>query len=314
MKKSKGFTLIELVIVIAIFAVIAAVSIPQFDILKKKTELNSAVQEFASVVRLAQIKTLSDESTVQYGVYINNSGTHSYTLYQGSSYAGRDQSKDKVYYLPSSVEFYSVDLALSSGQPKSEITFNRVSGTSQESGSVSFWGVSILPSGSEGSEGSEQLSSEEMRTASKTVYISFSGSVGFDPPVVFSDDPRVKDWRHIHVSYSRTIDTANENIVLNFNNGAETETIPIKDNLSGGLFYWKGTVNVAGSDQVITVLTHLLNDPASGTVFSVHRDARYNNTILKVSLSDDAGYFLGYSADGQSITHTSVYASNFERQ
>ncbi len=284
--KEEGFTIIEIVIVLAILIVLAAIIIPNFFLIQQRTDLNNGAQEFVGVLKSAQNRALASDSSSQYGVYINTGVTpNKYVLFKGASYAGRDALQDQNYFLPKNVEFYSISLG-----GGSEIVFNKLTSASAQSGSVS-------------------LRNKTDTSQNKTVYIANSGVISFTAPSAFSDANRVKDSRHVHFDYSRTIDTATENVVLTFDNSV-TKIIPINGYLSGGNLDWSGTVNVGGQNQVVQVKTHRLNNP--DTQFSIRRDARYNNKILKITISgDNSGYLAEYSADGTIITHTSIYASNF---
>jgi len=208
-------------------------------------------------------------------------------MFKGSSYASRDTSYDTTYILSRNVEFYNVSF----GQ-NNEIVFDKLTGAAVESGTIS-------------------LRHKTDTSVNKAVSVSDTGTIGFSIQSV-SDTSRVKDSRHIQFDYSRNINTATENVVLNFDNTV-TESIPIGQNLVSGQFYWQGTVLVGGSNQTVEIKTFHLNN--SGTQFDIHRDGRYNNKILKASLSGDAsGYLVNYSADGLTTTHTSSYISNFAWQ
>lgn len=56
---STGFTLIELLITITIFAVLAAVAIPNIRQFSESEELNNTIDDFVRIVRLAQSSAMS---------------------------------------------------------------------------------------------------------------------------------------------------------------------------------------------------------------------------------------------------------------
>lgn len=286
-KNSAGFTLFEVIITIAILSFLAAVSVYGYVNFKKSSDLNNNVQEFASVLRTAQNKTLSSEDyNSRYGVYLNTSvSPNQYVLFKGDNYAGRDISFDQVYFLQNTIEFYG--LSLGGG---SEIVFDRMTGATENSGNVS-------------------IRNKADTSQSKTIYVASSGAVGFVLPVNSSDANRIKDARHIQFNYNRTIDTATENITLNFNN-TKTEIIPISLHISTGELQWRGVVNVEGADQIIEINTHQLNNP--NTIFSVYRDRRYNNKSLKITISGDgSGSLAEFPADGLTAISLSAYVSDF---
>lgn len=287
-KKNKGFTLVEILVVVAILSFLAVIVLSDFFSFKKKSDLNNNVQEFVSVLKLAQNKTLSSENYYKYGVYINTGVTpNQYSLFAGDSYATKISGSEKIYYLQDTLEFYGISLG-----GGNEIVFNKLNGAVEQSGSV-------------------VIRVKTDTSKNKTVYIAGSGAISLNAIGGSLDDSRVKDYRHLHIDYSRTINTASENIVLTFDNSV-TQTIPINSYLVGGQIEWQGTTAVGGSNQIVRIITHNLNN--GGTIFSVTRDGR-NNKILKITLSGDAsGYLAQYSADGLTANYTSTYVSSFDRQ
>ncbi len=283
-----GFTLFEVLIVVAILAVLSAIAVPDFISFLKKLNLDNDVQEFVSVLRLAQNRALSSENYMQYGVYIDTAiSPNRYVLFEGSNYASRNISNDRIYFLEKANEFYNVNLG-----GGNEIVFDKLTGAPEESGSVS---IRI-----------------KIDLSYSTVYIENSGIVSFSLPDVVSDDNRVKDSRHVELNYSRSIDIINENIVLTFDNSV-IKIIPINSYVSGGEFQWQGAISVGGTDQRVEIKTHKLNDP--DTLFSIHRDRRYNNKSLKITISgDSSGSIAEYSANGLTIGFSSIYVSNFASQ
>ncbi len=275
-KKNDGFTVLELMIVIVVLLVLAAILIPNFPLIQQRTELNNGVQEFVGVLKSAQNRALASDANSQYGVYIDTSvSPHKYVLFKGASYAVREQAYDQNYFLSNNVEFYAISLG-----GGNEIFFNKLTGSSQQSGSVS-------------------LRSKIDNSQNKTVYIANSGVIGFVAPSSASDEARIKDSRHVHFDYSRIINTSTENIVLTFD-GTIVKVIPVNAYLAGGEFNWEGTVNTASSDQTVRVHTHRLNNP--DTQFSVTRDKRFNDKTFKITISGDSfGSLIEYSADGATV-------------
>lgn len=286
-----GFTLIELIIVIAILSVLLAITIPNLVSYKKQTDLNNNVQEFVSTLKLAQNKALSSENNSKFGVYLD-AAANKYTLFKGATYAS-DPPSYQVYFLQNTMEFYSISLG-----GGNEIVFDKLTGVSEQSGSVSVR-VKTNP---------DQI---------RAIYIANSGAISFGSAASPSDASRVKDSRHVQFTYSRNIDTANETITLTFDN-SKTEPILISSYLSAGQLKWSGTVSVGGSDQIVEINTHYLNDfnaPRNGTLFSVRRDRRYNDKSLKITITGDStGNLVQYSADGSVAKGTSVYVSNPDLQ
>lgn len=287
--KITGFTLIEAVIAIFILSILSLMIIGSIAIFQKRTELNNSIEEFANILKLAQSKTLASENSSQYGVYINTAATPGqYVLFKGIDYASRIAASDQIYSLPKSVEFSSVNLG-----GGNEIVFEKLSGVALQSGTVS-------------------LRLRQDTSQVKTVYIANSGTIGFTQAQTPLDEARVKDSRHLHVNYSRIINTASENVILTFD-ATVVKTLPIASNLAAGEFYWQGTVSAGGSSQTVTVQTHRLNNP--DTQFSIQRSRSLNDKTLKLTISGDAsGSLAQYSADGVTTTYSSIYVSNFAWQ
>ena len=81
-KNEKGFTLIELMIVIAIIGILAAIAIPQFGAYKKRS-FNSAAQTDVRNIATAQEAYFVDETTYCQTLATITGGTYGY--YQSSN-------------------------------------------------------------------------------------------------------------------------------------------------------------------------------------------------------------------------------------
>lgn len=300
LNRNRGFTLIELVLVIAILSILAGIFITSFISAQKRSELDNSSQQIIAILKLAQNKTLASEQNSQYGVSFNTAASpHQYILFKGVNYVSRETSYDQVYSLPKTLGFFGVSL-----DGGSEVVFEKLTGTAKQSGNITL-----------------RLKTDISQ--SKTIYISNSGTVGFVAPTTITDT-RVKDSRHLHFNYSRIIDTNNENLILTFDSSV-TKTIPIKTSLVAGQFQWSGTVAVGSENQTIDIRTHRLNNPDSQ--FSIYRDRRFNSKTLKVKISaDGSGSLAEYSADGLTVngltivdcstgaTGLSIYVSNCKWQ
>lgn len=284
----KGFTLIEIMVVISIIIVILTIAVSGFVYFKNNSDLNNNVQNVISSLKTAQNKTLASENYTRYGVYLNTASVpNQYVIFQGNTYALRTPSEDKIYNLEDSIEFHNVNLGLGS-----EIVFDRLTGVS-----------SI--------EGSFGLRSKLDVSKNKTIYVASSGSVGFSAPLEedILDADRVKDSRHVQFNYNRTIATATESIQLTFND-IQTVLIPINLFLISGELQWSDTISVGGSNQTVEISTVGLG--TSQAVFNIIRDRRYNDKSLKVEIIEDSsGYLALYSGDGVTTSHTSIYVSDF---
>jgi len=63
--KMKGFTIVEVVIVIAIIAVLLAISIPRFSLWRAKYQLESDTRSVASLINMARNKAFTEKINLQ---------------------------------------------------------------------------------------------------------------------------------------------------------------------------------------------------------------------------------------------------------
>lgn len=288
-QKNSGFTLVELLIMLGILIVITATAVPAYRRFQKETDLTNSVEEIMNILRIAQSKTLASEGDSQWGVYFSTISTpHEYTLFKGTDYASRNVSSDKKYDVPSLVEIYEIDLA----GANQEIVFDRLTGMTEQYGQIS-------------------LKLKENVLETKTIIIENSGQI-FHEQAIFDDQNRIKDSRHVHLDYSRSINTLTETLILTFtyNGSSVIENIDISNNMRDNQIDWEGEVEVDGKTQKLKIHTHRLNDAMLGTQFCIHRDRTYNNKTLKIELSADlSGDLIKYDADGQTTQGTSIYVS-----
>ncbi|MFA5392117.1 MAG: type II secretion system protein [Candidatus Paceibacterota bacterium] len=99
----KGFTMIELLIVIGITAVLSVVSVGFYANQQKAKLLESTAQEIASYLKYTQQKSVSQEQGLQWGIHFDNptSGSDFYALYTGTTYSSAVETK----YLPAGITF-----------------------------------------------------------------------------------------------------------------------------------------------------------------------------------------------------------------
>jgi len=288
-QKDKGFTLVETLVILGILIIITATALPAYRRFLKETDLTNSLEEIINTLKLAQSKTLASEEDSSWGVYFSTTSTpHGYTLFKGTDYASRDVSSDKEYNIPSLVEIYEINLA----GANQEIVFDRLTGTTEQYGQISL-----------------RLKENVLET--KIIIIENSGQI-FHEQAVFDDQNRIKDSRHVHFDYSRSIDTLTETIILTFtyNSSSVVENIDISNNIHDDQIDWEGEVEVDGQIQKLRIHTHRLNDVILGTQFCTHRDRTDNNKALKIELSADlSGDLIKYDADGQTTQGTSIYVS-----
>lgn len=287
--QAKAFTLIETLLVIAFIGILLGLGISALRFTVREAELGETADGLMRTLRSARERTLRSDDASQYGVRFATSSVPAiYTLFKGPSYALRDSSADVAYRIPKDIVLFDVELG-----GGTEVVFTRLTGESSASGSIGI-----------------RVAADPGKT--RRIYVDASGQVG-KSALSIPSDTRDTDARHVHVSYSRYISTTTENLVLDFDGGAVTETIAISGSIEDEEITWEGTVTVGGEAQKLRIHTHRFNSP--DTQFSIHRDRRYNNKSLTITLSGDStGTLVEYAADGLSTTNSSLYAEEPEWQ
>lgn len=129
-KDRRGFTLIELIVVIAIATILFAIIISGFSGLRQHSDFNLAGDDSISYLQEARAKTLSSDSASAYGVHFE---TTKFVLFTGDTYDPLDSSnKDRP--LPSTVEISAIILT----GLGDEIIFKRLTGETDQSGTITI--------------------------------------------------------------------------------------------------------------------------------------------------------------------------------
>src|SRR3989338_580744 len=102
----RGFSLIEILIVIAIFTVVASVGVSPLLRFKKANDLSAALETGVSLLLEARTKTLSSEGGSRYGVHFESARI---TLFSGDAFA-EGAAGNKAAPIPSSVEIQDISL------------------------------------------------------------------------------------------------------------------------------------------------------------------------------------------------------------
>jgi len=127
-----GFTLVELILVVAIAIVLAAVAVPIYTNLQVSAQLNDSTSLMIQTIRTAKEKSMARISDLSHGVYLS---AQSYTLYQGSSYIGRDPSYDRTIELD---EGLTLGWNLSGTGDANDINFSRSFGLPNKTGTITL--------------------------------------------------------------------------------------------------------------------------------------------------------------------------------
>ena len=130
MTKREGFSLVEIIVAVAVLAVIAALTANAFSSFYKNMALNSAVEQAISVLQEARSNTLSGKDSSQWGVHFEISRL---AFFKGTSFT-EPNPNNRDYQLSYSVEIYGI--SLNGGGPN--VIFQKLTGKTNEYGAVSF--------------------------------------------------------------------------------------------------------------------------------------------------------------------------------
>jgi prepilin-type N-terminal cleavage/methylation domain-containing protein len=140
----KGYTLVEMLVVVAIITVLALVSIMNFTSRRNQTHLSATASSMVALLREAQSRSVSQLSSTVWGVHFENSTTTSpffslfSTTYSSSSHVSYYALPTWVGYDPSSIAPGSF----------AEVRFAQISGSASGSSSISIY---LIQGGSQGS-------------------------------------------------------------------------------------------------------------------------------------------------------------------
>lgn len=137
---NRGFTLIELLLSVGVISILLMISVPVLQRYIVKNDMDVITNVVVQDIYRAQNLARSGENHGSWGVYIQSG---SITLFQGTSYSGRNQGKDEIYTIPSSI--------VVSGQ--NEYVFSLFSGLPTSSGSTTIQNNSDTKSVSVNSQG-----------------------------------------------------------------------------------------------------------------------------------------------------------------
>ena len=101
-----GFTLPEILLSIAVIAVLAGLAVPVQRVLQERTDADTALFSFAASARRAQTLSRSQYLDSSWGVHM---ATGTITMFRGGSYAGRVQSYDEITAISSALEIAGVN-------------------------------------------------------------------------------------------------------------------------------------------------------------------------------------------------------------
>src|SRR3989344_6545863 len=102
--RNNAFTLIEIIITVGILVTLVGLTMPFTIQFYRRYEIVAERNLMLSLLRQARTMSFSGNGSADHGVHIAST-SYSYTLFEGPSYAARDQSKDQTFDMANSIVF-----------------------------------------------------------------------------------------------------------------------------------------------------------------------------------------------------------------
>jgi prepilin-type N-terminal cleavage/methylation domain-containing protein len=125
MMQARGFTLIEVLLSVAIMGLLAGLSIPIYQSFLNRNDLSNNTEAVASSLRRAQTYARASKEDSTWGVKVQSGVI---TLFKGSSYASRSSGLDETVTLPGNVTASGMD----------ELYFSKLYGVPNTTGTITL--------------------------------------------------------------------------------------------------------------------------------------------------------------------------------
>src|SRR3989344_8203700 len=122
---SKGFTLLEVILSLAIVAILTGLSLPVYRTLMTKNDLDIATVTVVQSLRRAQTLSQAVDGDTNWGVKVQSGGI---TVFKGTSYAARDATYDETFVIPDTITTGGV----------TETVYSKLFGAPQTTGTVTL--------------------------------------------------------------------------------------------------------------------------------------------------------------------------------
>jgi prepilin-type N-terminal cleavage/methylation domain-containing protein len=124
---NKGLTVIEVIVVVAIVAILVAVTLPQFSKMRENQAIKNAVADTVSVLNKARSYTLASVESSEYGVHFQSDKV---IIFKGTTYSTGIETVDII--TPATIS----TISLSGGG--SDVYFSRLSGAPSKTGTITI--------------------------------------------------------------------------------------------------------------------------------------------------------------------------------
>ena len=124
-QNNSGFTLLEVLLSVAVIALIAGLGAPIYQSFQVRNDLDVATNTISQSLRRAQVLSQAVDGDTTWGISVQSGAI---ILFQGASYASRNTNFDEVFDLPGSITPSGV----------SEIIYEKFTGEPQNTGTVTL--------------------------------------------------------------------------------------------------------------------------------------------------------------------------------
>ena len=128
-KHSRGFTMIEMLVVIVIMSVLASVILPSLLNFRRSSLLNTETQEVVTLVNRARLLSVSSKNDERFGVHFEPSKL---VLFQGATYTDGVATNEEHYFDS------AISSATSINGGGSEILFAKVTGAASQTATTTL--------------------------------------------------------------------------------------------------------------------------------------------------------------------------------
>jgi type II secretory pathway pseudopilin PulG len=266
---TKGFTLFETIIVIALAIVLGTIGVMSFRSLQRYTELDATANQISAALRETRDRAVTDATSGGYGIHFESGR---YVRFVGPTY-NQTATTNMPYSLPPALELYNINFG-----GDSDVWFDPLDGTPDTMGSTS---IRLIDDPSQ----------------SKSIQVFATGAIGVGDASIPTNG-RVTDTRHAHFNLGWSIQNSST-LTLRFSNPPDADVVQNISmasymNANKSKFDWSGTVTVGGKAQTLRIHTHLLD--ASNTLLSIHRDRRFNTKAVAILIDNQD--IASYTSDG----------------